>query len=85
MFFNVDIVVVVLFMFICFCYLGSDVWMMIAEQLGLTPGEIRFLNGRTKNPADAALAYVSHKFIISVGLLYDLLNENRLPMLADFL
>ena len=58
---------------------------MIVEQLGLTPKEILFLKRRTTNPADAALAYVSQKLIISAGSLYDLLNENRLPMLADFL
>nr|XP_058946110.1 uncharacterized protein LOC131774111 [Pocillopora verrucosa] len=64
---------------------GKDEWTMIVEQLGLTPKEILFLKRRTTNPADAALAYVSQKLIISVGSLYDLLNENRLPMLADFL
>ena len=71
--------------FVCFYYLGSDEWMMIAEQLGLTPEEIRFLDKRTLDPAAAALSYVSKQRIISVGLLYDLLNESGLPLLADFL
>ena len=58
---------------------------MIAERLGLTAEEIRFLDQRTLDPAAAALSYVSKQRIISVGLLYDLLNESGLPLLADFL
>lgn len=72
-------------MFLCFCYLGYDDWMLFAERLGLTPEEIRFLDKRTLDPAAAALSYVSKQRIISVGLLYDLLNETELPLLADFL
>ena len=85
LFFSVGILFVLLYVYVFFCYLGKDEWTMIVEQLGLTPKEILFLKRRTTNPADAALAYASQKFIISVGSLYDLLNENRLPMLADFL
>ena len=59
--------------------------MMIAERLGLTPEEIRFIDNRIFNTADVVLSYVSEKRIISVGLLYDLLNESGLPMLADSL
>ena len=72
-------------MFLCFCYLGCDDWMLIAEGLGLTPTEIRFINNRILNPADVALSFVSNQRITSVGLLYDLLNESGLPLLADFL
>ena len=72
-------------MFLCFCYLGCDDWMLIAEGLGLTPAEIRFIDKRILNPADAALSFVSKWRIISVGLLYDLLKESMLPMLADLL
>ena len=72
-------------MFLCFCHLGTDKWMMIAERLGMTPAEIRFLDKRTLNPVDAALSFVSKWRFISVGLLYDLLNESMLSTLADLL
>ena len=58
---------------------------MIAEQLDMTPAEIRFLDKRMLNPFDAALSFVSKWRFISVGLLYDLLNESMLPALADLL
>ena len=79
------LIFVLLFMFLCFCYLGLDEWMMIAERLGLTPEEIRYLDKCTSNPVDVALSFVSRHSIIRVGLLYDLLNESMLPMLADLL
>ena len=85
MFFNVDILFVLLFMFLCFCYLGDDGCMMFAERLGLTEREIRFLDKRTLNPADAALSFVGKQRIISVGLLYDLLKESMLLTQADLL
>ena len=72
-------------MFLCFCHLDTDEWMMIAEQLDMTPAEIRFLDKRMLNPFDAALSFVSKWRFISVGLLYDLLNESMLPALADLL
>ena len=72
-------------MFLCFCHLGGDEWMLIAERLGLTAEEIRFIDKRILNTADAVLSYVSEQRIISVGLLYDVLNESDLPMLADCL
>lgn len=64
---------------------GDDGWMMIADRLGLTPEEIRFLDKRTLNPAEAALSFVSKQRFISVGLLYDLLKESMLPTQADLL
>ena len=85
MFFYVDILFVLLFMFLCFCYLGDDGWTMFAERLGLTEREIRFLDKRTLNPADAALSFVGKQRIISVGLLYDLLKESMLLTQADLL
>lgn len=72
-------------MFLCFCYLGDDGCMMFAERLGLTEREIRFLDKRTLNPADAALSFVGKQRIISVGLLYDLLKESMLLTQADLL
>ena len=71
--------------FFVFCYLGIDEWMIIAQLLGLTPTEIRFIDNRILNTADAVLSYVSKQRIISVGLLYDLLNESMLPTQADLL
>ena len=58
---------------------------MIAEELGLTPREIRFLDKRTVNPCDAALAFISRQRYISVGDLYNKLNKCGLPVIADLL
>ena len=58
---------------------------MVAEELGLTPREIRFLDKRTLNPCDAALAFISRHCYISVGDLYDGLNKCGLPVTADLL
>ncbi|KAL9961093.1 hypothetical protein ACROYT_G029975 [Oculina patagonica] len=60
-------------------------WKVVAERLGLTPREIRFLDNRTLNPCDAALAFIANQRPTSVGGLYDVLNECGLPMLADLL
>ena len=58
---------------------------MVAEALGLTPPEIRFLDNRTLNPLDAALAFIARQRCITVGDLYDLLNEHGFPLIADLL
>ena len=58
---------------------------MVAEALGLTLREIRFLDNRTLNPCDAALAFIANQRPTSVGGLYDVLNENGLPVIADLL
>jgi len=57
----------------------------IAEKLGLTQDEIRFLHVRTLNPADEMLGYVTRRFHLTVGDLYDLLIACELPVLADLL
>ena len=59
--------------------------MELAEGLGLTPSEIRFLDKRTINPMQAALSFITKQRFLSVGELYELLNEHDLPMLADLL
>ncbi|KAL9965623.1 hypothetical protein ACROYT_G029452 [Oculina patagonica] len=64
---------------------GRDEWKDVAEALGLTPSEIRFLDKRTLNPLDAALAFIARQRHITVGELYDLLNELGLPVVADLL
>ena len=56
---------------------------MVAEALGLTPQEIRFLDNRTLNPLDAALAFVAKQRHITVGVLYDLLCVCGFPLIAD--
>ena len=40
---------------------------MIAEELGLTPREIRFLDKRTVNPCDAVLAFISEQTLHKCG------------------
>ena len=59
--------------------------MKLAEELGLAPREIRFLEKRTLNPMEAALSFITRQRFVSVGELYELLNEGDLPMLADLL
>ena len=63
--------------------LGGDEWMELAEGLGLTPEEIRFLDKRTLNPMEAALSFIAKQRFLSVGELYELLNESGFPALAD--
>ena len=65
--------------------LGGDEWMELAEGLGLTPEEIRFLDKRTLNPMEAALSFIAKQRFLSVGELYELLNERDFPLLADLL
>jgi len=64
---------------------GGEEWKVVAEALGLTPPEIRFLDNRTLNPLDAALAFIVRQRSITVGDLYDLLNERGFPVIADLL
>ena len=59
--------------------------MELAERLGLTPPEIRFLEKRTLNPMEAALSFIVKQRLLSVSELYELLNECDFPMLADLL
>ena len=62
-----------------------DEWKQVAETLGLTPDEIRFLDLRTLNPVDAMLHHVTRDFHVTVGDLYDLLIACELPVMADAL
>ena len=64
---------------------GGDQWKDVAEKLGLSPNEIRFLERRTLNPFDATLAFLSQRSDLSVGCLYDVLTECGLPVIADLL
>jgi len=65
------------------CVVGGEEWKLVAEELGLTPKEIRFLDKRTLNPLDAALTFVAKQRHITVGDLYDLLSECGFPLIAD--
>lgn len=64
---------------------GGDEWKVVAESLGLTPREIRFLDNRTLNPCDAALSFIANQRPTSVGGLYDVLNDCGFPIIADLL
>ena len=64
---------------------GGDNWKEVAEGLGLTPQEIRFLDNRTLNPFEAVLSFVARQRYITVSELYDLLNKHGLPVVADIL
>ena len=70
-------------MILCVCVVGGEEWKLVAEKLGLTPKEIRFLDKRTLNPLDAALTFVAKQRHITVGDLYDLLSECGFPLIAD--
>lgn len=66
-----------------FTSVGLDEWKLFAEKLGLTPEEIRFLDQRTLNPVDATLNHIAQRCSLTVGDLYDLLNDCELPVIAD--
>ena len=69
-----------------FLPLDGEEWMSLAEKLGLTPAEIRFLDKRVLNPCDATLVRArKQRLILNVGDLYDRLVECELPRLADIL
>lgn len=68
-----------------FGHLGGEEWKMVAEGLGLSPGEIRFLDQRVLNPMDAVLMFVCKKSSVRVETLYDLMTELGLPEVADLL
>ena len=67
------------------CVTGGEEWKMVAEALGLTPSEIRFLDHRVLNPFDAVLTSTWHQRRLTVGELYDLLSERGFPVIADLL
>ncbi|XP_022804658.1 uncharacterized protein LOC111341884 [Stylophora pistillata] len=64
---------------------SGEEWKMVAEELGLKPFEIQFLDKRHKDPFEAVLSFVSQQGPLSVGSLYDLLNKLGYPLMADVL
>ena len=59
--------------------------MIVAERLGLSPAEIRFLKKRSRNPFEEALMHCQNHQYLTVGELYDVLVESGYPAYADFL
>ena len=59
--------------------------MIVAERLGLSPTEIRFLEKRSRNPFEEALMHCRNHQYLTVGELYDVLVESGYPAYADFL
>lgn len=57
-------------MFDFLCIVGGEEWKEVAEGLGLTPREIRFLDNRTLNPFDPTLAFIAKQRNITVADLY---------------
>ena len=68
-----------------FSYVAGDQWEIVAEKLGFTPQEIRFLDKRTLNPAEALIGSIANQRYLSVGELYDVLCDCDLPVVADLL
>ena len=66
-------------------FVGRDDWELVAEKLGLTPAEIRFLDKRTMNQVLEVLVFAAKKYLITVGDLYDVLKDCGLPIIADIL
>ena len=64
---------------------GGEEWKVVAERLGFSAKEIRYLDVRMRNPCDAALDFVSQKNYMNVDDLYDVLTECGMPVLADIL
>ena len=57
---------------------------MVAERVGLTLAEIRFLDMRHSNPFEELIhSWIKRNW--NVGQLYDVLVDCELPKFADFL
>ena len=67
------------------CVAGGEEWKVVAEKLGLSAREIRYLDARLRNPCDAALSVVSQRRCMNVDDLYDVLTECGMPVPADIL
>ena len=66
-------------------FAGGEDWKVVAERMGFTAPEIRFLDHRTRNPFEAALAHYIDRNPMKVDDLYDILTECGMPVLADIL
>ena len=68
-----------------FFYAGGDEWKLLAEKLGFSQIEIRFLDKRVVNPSDVVLGAVGKHRHLSVGEIYDTLVDCELPAIADLM
>ena len=59
--------------------------MRVAERLGLTPAQIRFLEKRCLNPMEYAIGHIRSQRYLNVGQLYDVVVECGCPTFADLL
>ena len=73
------------FKVVSFLFTGDDSWKVLAQKLGMDNTSIRFLDGRTDNPADEVLRFWEVKSGSTVGALYDILVELGYPYIADVL
>ncbi|XP_074628662.1 uncharacterized protein LOC141886412 [Acropora palmata] len=64
---------------------GGEDWKVVAERMGFTAPEIRYLDHRTRNPFEAALTHCIQMNPMKVDDLYDILTECGMPVLADIL
>ena len=68
-----------------FFYAGGDEWKVLAERMGFSQIEIRFLDKRAVNPSDAVLGIVGNYRHLSVREIYDTLVDCELPTIADLM
>ena len=68
-----------------FFYAGGDEWKLLADRLGFSQIDIRFLDKRYPNPPDVVLGAVANRRHLSVGEIYDTLVDCELPAIADLM
>ena len=68
-----------------FLYVVGERWKLLAEKLGLSEIEIRFLDERVVNPSHVVLGAVAKHRHLSVGEIYDTLVDCELPVVADLM
>ena len=68
-----------------FIVVGGDEWKLLAERLGFSQIEIRFLDKRVMNPSAVILDAVGKYRHLSVGEIYDTLVDCELPAVADLM
>ena len=66
-------------------FAGGEKWKVVAERMGFTAPEIRYLAHRTRNPFEAALTHYIQRNPMKVDDLYNILTECEMPVLADIL
>ncbi|XP_048586963.1 uncharacterized protein LOC5503897 isoform X2 [Nematostella vectensis] len=61
----------------------DGIWKRFADKIGMSTDDIKYLDQRTDNPADGALSKWELRTNLSIGHLYDMLNELGMPLIAD--